>query len=99
MTCHTRILLFSYITNVISITLQRAPGGRATYVTWLGLAGNGCVESPCGPTTYKGKGGGQVRCQIGSGWDGYRRTGPCGTWNVTSLVGKEPEFVEEVERF
>ena len=23
----------------------------------------------------------------------------CGTWNVTSLVGKELELVEEVERF
>ncbi|TWW53161.1 Nucleotide-binding oligomerization domain-containing protein 2 [Takifugu flavidus] len=51
-------------------------------------------------------GGGRVHCVLGSG----RRQGPwrsdprlhklaLGTWNVTSLVGKEPELVREVEKF
>ncbi|TWW81632.1 hypothetical protein D4764_01G0014470 [Takifugu flavidus] len=49
---------------------------------------------------------GRVHCVLGSG----RRQGPwqsdprlyklaLGTWNVTSLVGKEPELVREVEKF
>ncbi|KAK0136103.1 Craniofacial development protein 2 [Merluccius polli] len=49
---------------------------------------------------------GRVQCDLGSG----RRRGPwrsdprpqklaLGTWNVTSLVGKEPELVREVEKF
>ncbi|TWW53806.1 NACHT, LRR and PYD domains-containing protein 3 [Takifugu flavidus] len=50
--------------------------------------------------------GGRVHCVLGRG----RRQGPwrsdprlhklaLGTWNVTSLVGKEPELVREVEKF
>ncbi|KAK0141183.1 Craniofacial development protein 2 [Merluccius polli] len=50
--------------------------------------------------------GGRVQCELGGG----RRRGPwrsdprlqklaLGTWNVTSLVGKEPELVREVEKF
>ena len=41
----------------------------------------------------------------GSGGDGPRRPRPwlqrltLGTWNVTSLGGKEPELVREVERY
>ncbi|KAK0143194.1 Craniofacial development protein 2 [Merluccius polli] len=49
---------------------------------------------------------GRVQCELGGG----RRRGPwrsdprlqklaLGTWNVTSLVGKEPELVREVEKF
>ncbi|TWW77677.1 hypothetical protein D4764_12G0010670 [Takifugu flavidus] len=56
-------------------------------------------------TCMKGKGG-RVHCVLGGG----RRQGPwqsdprlqklaLRTWNVTSLMGKEPELVREVEKF
>ena len=47
-----------------------------------------------------------MRCHMGgSEGQGPRRTRPgqqtlaLGTWNVTSLWGKEPELVREVERY
>uniref|UniRef100_A0A3B5Q1D6 Endonuclease/exonuclease/phosphatase domain-containing protein n=1 Tax=Xiphophorus maculatus TaxID=8083 RepID=A0A3B5Q1D6_XIPMA len=59
-----------------------------------------------GPTT-RGRGQrGRVHCVMGGGQGrGPWRSDPrlqklaLGTWNVTSLVGKEPELVREVERF
>ncbi|TWW53877.1 R2DM Retrovirus-related Pol polyprotein from type II retrotransposable element [Takifugu flavidus] len=59
-----------------------------------------------GLTTCRRGQGGRVHCVLGSS----RRQGPwrsdprlhklaLGTWNVTSLVGKEPELVCEVEKF
>ncbi|TWW59135.1 hypothetical protein D4764_06G0006650 [Takifugu flavidus] len=59
-----------------------------------------------GLTTCRRGQGGRVHCILGTG----RRQGPwrsdprlhklaLGTWNVTSLVGKEPELVREVEKF
>ncbi|TWW52971.1 hypothetical protein D4764_0013940, partial [Takifugu flavidus] len=59
-----------------------------------------------GLTTCRRGQGGRVHCFLGSS----RRQGPwrsdprlhklaLGTWNVTSLVGKEPELVREVEKF
>ncbi|TWW67235.1 hypothetical protein D4764_02G0002760 [Takifugu flavidus] len=59
-----------------------------------------------GLTTCRRGQGGRVHCVLGSS----RRQGPwrsdprlhklaLGTWNVTSLVGKEPELVREVEKF
>ncbi|TWW74429.1 hypothetical protein D4764_14G0004320 [Takifugu flavidus] len=59
-----------------------------------------------GHTTCRRGQGGRLHCVLGSG----RRQGPwrsdprlyklaLGTWNVTSLVGKEPELVREVEKF
>ncbi|TWW73510.1 hypothetical protein D4764_15G0009040 [Takifugu flavidus] len=61
---------------------------------------------PRGLTTCRRGQGGRVHCVLGSD----RRQGPwrsdprlhkltLGTWNVTSLVGKEPELVREVEKF
>ncbi|TWW70619.1 hypothetical protein D4764_17G0001020 [Takifugu flavidus] len=61
---------------------------------------------PEGSPPAGGARGGWVHCVLGSG----RRQGPwrsdprlhklaLGTWNVTSLVGKEPEVVREVEKF
>ena len=59
-----------------------------------------------GLTTHRMGHRGRVQCELG----GSRRRGPwrsdprlqklaLGTWNVTSLVGKEPELVREVEKF
>ncbi|TWW80607.1 R2 Retrovirus-related Pol polyprotein from type I retrotransposable element [Takifugu flavidus] len=59
-----------------------------------------------GLTTCRRGQGGRVHCVLGSS----QRQGPwlsdprlhklaLGTWNVTSLVGKEPELVREVEKF
>ncbi|TWW73603.1 hypothetical protein D4764_15G0009970 [Takifugu flavidus] len=59
-----------------------------------------------GLTTCRRGQGGRVHCVLGSS----RRQGPwrsdprlhklaLRTWNVTSLVGKEPEFVRKVEKF
>ncbi|TWW71616.1 hypothetical protein D4764_16G0001130 [Takifugu flavidus] len=65
------------------------------------------MEPPSrGLTTCRRGQGGRVHCVLGSS----RRQGPwrsdsrlhklaLGTWNVTSLVGKEPELVREVEKF
>uniref|UniRef100_A0A3P8XND8 Uncharacterized protein n=1 Tax=Esox lucius TaxID=8010 RepID=A0A3P8XND8_ESOLU len=87
---------------------MRAPGGRAfPHGARPGSARTGDVGPPSrGLTTHRRDHKGPVR--RGSG--GSRRQGPrqpdlwtrklaLGTWNVTSLAGKEPELVREVERF
>ncbi|KAK3556411.1 hypothetical protein QTP70_008102 [Hemibagrus guttatus] len=58
------------------------------------------------PTTRRKEHKGLVQCVLGSGYgQGPRRPKPWtknltfGTWNVTSLGGKEPELVREVERY
>ena len=58
------------------------------------------------PTIHRINHWGRVRCHVGgSGGDGPRRPRPgqqrliLGTWNVTSLGGKELELVLEVERY
>ncbi|CAG5929455.1 unnamed protein product [Menidia menidia] len=86
----------------------RAPGGRAfTHGARPGPARRGDMGPPShGPTT-RGRGHrGRVRCALGGGRSrGSWRTDPrlqklaLGTWNVTSLAGKEPELVCEAERF
>ena len=86
----------------------RAPGGRAyTHGAWPGTARRDYVGPPSRRLTTSRRGQrGRVHCELGSG----RRRGPwrsdprlqklaLGTWNVTSLVGKEPELVREVEKF
>ena len=57
------------------------------------------------PTRGRGQGG-RVQCELGSSrrrrpWRSDRRLLKLalGTWNVTSLLGKEPELVCEAERF
>ncbi|TWW56284.1 R2DM Retrovirus-related Pol polyprotein from type II retrotransposable element [Takifugu flavidus] len=86
----------------------RAPGGRTSaHGVRPGAARRGNMEPPSrGLTTCRRGQGGRVHCVLGSS----RRQGPwrsdsrlhklaLGTWNVTSLVGKEPELVREVEKF
>uniref|UniRef100_A0A8C6Q7E1 Endonuclease/exonuclease/phosphatase domain-containing protein n=1 Tax=Nothobranchius furzeri TaxID=105023 RepID=A0A8C6Q7E1_NOTFU len=86
----------------------RAPGGRAfTHRAQPGTAQRANVGPPSHGLTTRGRGQrGRVQCVMG----GSRGRGPwrsdprlqklaLGTWNVTSLVGKEPELVCEVERF
>ncbi|KAK3534290.1 hypothetical protein QTP86_011684 [Hemibagrus guttatus] len=58
------------------------------------------------PTTRRKEHKGPVQCVLGSGHgQGPRRPKPWtknlafGTWNVTSLGGKEPKLVREVERY
>ncbi|KAI3354016.1 hypothetical protein L3Q82_018574 [Scortum barcoo] len=66
----------------------------------LGLAGERLVAGslPTGP-------GPGLSPKNGDSWQGPRRPNPwnktlaIGTWNVTSLGGKEPELVREVERY
>ncbi|GAA6079479.1 uncharacterized protein LOC115409932, partial [Tachysurus ichikawai] len=85
-----------------------APGGRAlTHGARPGSARKSDVGPiSCGPTTCRRNRKGPVQCGLG----GSRRQGPrrpnprtrnlaLGTWNVTSLGGKEPELVREVERY
>ncbi|TWW66954.1 hypothetical protein D4764_20G0009860 [Takifugu flavidus] len=86
----------------------RAPGGRTSaHGVRPGTARRGHMGPPSfGLTTCRRGQGGWVHCVLGSS----RRQGPwrsdprlhklaLGTWNVTSLVGKEPELVCEVEKF
>ena len=86
----------------------RAPGGRAyTHGARPGTARRDYVGPPSRRLTTSRRGQrGRVHCELGSG----RRWGPwrsdprlqklaLGTWNVTSLVGKEPELVRKVEKF
>ena len=86
----------------------RAPGGRAyTHGARPGTARNDDVGPPSRRLTTSRRGQrGRVQCELGGG----RRWGPwrsdprlqklaLGTWNVTSLVGKEPELMREVEKF
>ncbi|TWW59961.1 R2 Retrovirus-related Pol polyprotein from type I retrotransposable element [Takifugu flavidus] len=86
----------------------RAPGGRTSaHGVRPGTARRGNMGPPSrGLTTCRRGQGGWVHCVLGSS----RRQGPwrsdprlhklaLGTWNVTSLVVKEPELVREVEKF
>ncbi|KAI3361036.1 hypothetical protein L3Q82_013231, partial [Scortum barcoo] len=88
----------------------RAPGGRVfafTHGTRPGSARNGDVGPPSSRLTTRRKvHEGPVQCGLGSSRGrGPRRPNPwnktlaIGTWNVTSLGGKEPELVREVERY
>ncbi|KAK0150922.1 Craniofacial development protein 2 [Merluccius polli] len=87
---------------------RRAPGGQAyTHGARPGTARKDDVGPPSRRLTTSRRGQrGRVQCELGGG----RRRGPwrsdprlqklaLGTWNVTSLVGKEPELVREVEKF
>ncbi|KAK3532938.1 hypothetical protein QTP70_003794 [Hemibagrus guttatus] len=85
---------------------RRAPGGRVFACgTRPGTARRNDVGPPsCRPTTRRKEHKGPVPCVFGSGHGrGPRRPKPWtknlafGTWNVTSLGGKEPELVREVE--
>ncbi|KAK3535934.1 hypothetical protein QTP70_021241 [Hemibagrus guttatus] len=87
---------------------RQAPGGRVfAFRTWLGTAQRKDVGPPSRrPTTRRKEHKGLVQYVLGSSHGrGPRRTKPWtknlafGTWNVTSLGGKEPEPVREVERY
>ncbi|KAK3554374.1 hypothetical protein QTP70_022602, partial [Hemibagrus guttatus] len=87
---------------------RRAPGGRIFACgTRPGTAQRNDVGPPSRrPTTRRKEHKGPVQCVLGSGHGrGPRRPKPWtknlafGTWNVTSLGGKEPELVREVERY
>ncbi|KAK3515281.1 hypothetical protein QTP70_013483 [Hemibagrus guttatus] len=87
---------------------RRAPGGRVFACgTRPGTARRNDVDPPSRrPTTHRKEHKGPVSCVLGSGHGrGPRRPRPWtknlafGTWNVTSLGGKEPELVREVERY
>ncbi|KAK3533908.1 hypothetical protein QTP70_034895, partial [Hemibagrus guttatus] len=87
---------------------RRAPGGRVFACgTQPGAARRNDVGPPSHrPTTCRKEHKGSVQCVLGSGHGrGPRRPKPWtknlafGTWNVTSLGGKEPELKREVERY
>uniref|UniRef100_A0A8C6KQA6 Endonuclease/exonuclease/phosphatase domain-containing protein n=1 Tax=Nothobranchius furzeri TaxID=105023 RepID=A0A8C6KQA6_NOTFU len=87
---------------------ERAPGGRAfAHGARPGPARTGYMgSSNCGPTTRRRNMKGPVQCESGGRprrepWRSNPRTRKLvfGTWNVTSLAGKEPELVAEVERY
>ncbi|KAK3517717.1 hypothetical protein QTP70_016386 [Hemibagrus guttatus] len=87
---------------------RQAPGGRVFACgTRPGTAQRKDVGPPSRrPTTRRKEHKGPVQCVLGSGHGrGPRRPKPWtknlafGTWNVTSLGGKEPELVREVERY
>ncbi|KAK3537553.1 hypothetical protein QTP70_013786 [Hemibagrus guttatus] len=87
---------------------RRVPGGRVFACrTRPGTARRKDVGPPSRrPTTHRKEHKGPVQCVLGSSHGrGPRRPKPWtknlvfGTWNVTSLVGKEPELVREVERY
>ena len=69
--------------------------------TWYPLPSSSHELTTCGKTRW-----GQVRCPMDGGeGQGSRQTRhggqklALGTWNVTSLRGKEPELMREVERY
>ena len=87
---------------------MRAPGGRVSaHGARPGTARRDDVGPPsCGLTTRRGTYRGRVQRGLGGSRALVpRRPGPrtqvlaVGTWNVTSLGGKEPELVREVERY
>ncbi|KAK3534007.1 hypothetical protein QTP86_000514 [Hemibagrus guttatus] len=87
---------------------RRAPGGRVFACrTWPGTARRKDVGPPSRrPTTCRKEHKGPVQCVLGSSHgQGPRRPKPWtknlafGIWNVTSLGGKEPGLVREVERY
>ena len=85
----------------------RAPGGQAlAHGARPGPARTGYMgTSPSGPTTRRGSQRGPVSYGSGGPRREPWRSDPrlqklaLGTWNVTSLAGKELELVEEAERF
>ncbi|TWW78139.1 R2 Retrovirus-related Pol polyprotein from type I retrotransposable element [Takifugu flavidus] len=86
----------------------RAPGGRTSaHGVRPGTARRGNMGPPSrGLTTCRKGQGGRVHCVLGSSRSqGPWRSDPrlhklaLGTLNVTSLVGKEPELVRDVEKF
>ncbi|KAK3528482.1 hypothetical protein QTP70_000305 [Hemibagrus guttatus] len=99
----------SYLSSESNLGQQwRAPGGRVFACgTRPGTARRNDVGPPSRrPTTRRKEHKGPVQCVLGSGHGrGPRRPKPWtknlafGTWNVTSLGGKEPELVREVERY
>ncbi|KAI3356829.1 hypothetical protein L3Q82_003484 [Scortum barcoo] len=87
---------------------RRAPGGRVfAHGTRPGSARNGDVGPPSSRLTTRRKvHEGPVQCGLGSSRgreprrpNPWNKTLAIGTWNVTSLGGKEPELVREVERY
>merc|ERR1712035_64070 len=87
---------------------RRAPGGRAfAHGARPGSARRSDVGPPSsGAITCRRVQKGKMRRALGGSCGrGPRRSNPwiqnlaMGTWNVTSLGGKEPELVREVERF
>ncbi|KAK3530884.1 hypothetical protein QTP70_004399 [Hemibagrus guttatus] len=87
---------------------RQVPGGRVfAYGTRPGTARRKDVGPPSRrPTTRRKEHKGPVPCVLGSSHRrGPRQPKPWtknlafGTWNVTSLGGKEPELVREVERY
>uniref|UniRef100_A0A671VTV6 Reverse transcriptase domain-containing protein n=1 Tax=Sparus aurata TaxID=8175 RepID=A0A671VTV6_SPAAU len=87
---------------------RRAPGGRVSaHGTRPGAARTSNVGPPSRGLTTRGRvQKGPVQRDMGGGRGrGPRRPDPrmvtlaMGTWNVTSLGGKEPELVREVERY
>ncbi|KAK3529492.1 hypothetical protein QTP70_031733, partial [Hemibagrus guttatus] len=94
--------------TIFAFCVGRAPGGRVFACgTRPGTARRNDVGPPSRrPTTRRKEHKGLVQCVLGSGHGrGPRRPKPWtknlafGTWNVTSLGGKEPELVREVERY
>ena len=85
---------------------RRTPGGWVfAHGTWLGTAWKSNVGPPSSRlTTRRRVQKGSLLCDLGgSRGRGPRRPNPLmvtldmGTWNVTSLVGKGPELVREIE--
>ncbi|KAI3352586.1 hypothetical protein L3Q82_005521 [Scortum barcoo] len=92
---------FKVVTGQTNSVTGAPPG------TQPGSARNGDVGPPSSRLTTRRKvHEGPVQCGLGSSrGGGPRRPNPwtktlaIGTWNVTSLGGKEPELVREVERY
>ncbi|KAK3550659.1 hypothetical protein QTP70_002362 [Hemibagrus guttatus] len=88
---------------------RQAPGGRVfACVIQPGTARRKDVGPPSlGPPPCRKEHKGPVQCVLGSShWAGApttqtldKESGIFGAWNVTSLGGKEPELVREVERY
>ncbi|KAI3377376.1 hypothetical protein L3Q82_008565 [Scortum barcoo] len=86
---------------------ERLVAGVFAHGTRPGSARNGDVGPPSSRLTTRSRKvhEGPVQCGLGSSRVGPRRPNPwtktlaIGTWNVTSLGGKEPELVREVERY
>jgi len=74
--------------------MKRLPNNSVT------SPGQGKPGPPCGLTTCRESHWGRVHCKPGGRQkyvDPRHRRLVQGTWNVTSLAGKEPELVQEVE--
>lgn len=86
----------------------KVSGGQALkHGSRLGAAQNNYMDlPPCGPMTCRVRCQGWVWRKSGSrqGWgprcaDPWLHKLPLGTWNVTLLVEKEPELVQEMEQY